>query len=79
VIVEALMAPLRALFDGLAWLLPDYELTFPGMGPMAEAVANVNSVVPIAPVVQVAVTLLGFFAVFAVFRLVLLIRHVVLP
>lgn len=78
-IVDAFIGPFLWLFNSLLSLLPEYEFSFPGMGAMQQRIAEVNSVLPIGPILQAAVAVLGFLVVFILFRLVLVIRHVLLP
>lgn len=78
-IVDLVVAPFLLLAKWLLGLLPEYELDVPAVDGMVERIAQINSVLPIGPVLQVAVALLGFLAVFLFIRLVLLVRHTVLP
>jgi hypothetical protein len=79
VIVDLFIAPFVWLFSWLVNLLPDHTLTLPSNATMVTWLGRVDSYVPIGPVVAVAVTLLGFAAAFILWRLVVMVRHIVLP
>jgi hypothetical protein len=79
VIVDLFIAPFVWLFSWLVNLLPDHTLALPSNATMVTWLGRVDSYVPIGPVVSVAVTLLGFAAAFILWRLVVMVRHIVLP
>lgn len=78
-IVDAIINALLAIFSPIVDLLPEYDLPAPDASPIVTWLARVDSFVPIAPVLTAAIVLLGFLAVFLTWRLVLVIRHVLLP
>jgi hypothetical protein len=78
-VTDALMRPLLALVEFLLNLIPDWEPDLPGVDSMVAKIGQLDSLVPIGGPLQLAATLLGFVGVFVLFRLVLLVRHTVLP
>lgn len=78
-ITELVAAPFLALMRWLLGLLPDWQPDLPAVDSMVTMIAKIDSVIPIGGPLQMAVTVLGFVAVFFFIRLILTIRHVVLP
>jgi hypothetical protein len=79
-ITDALLAPLVALMAWLERTLPDGEpLPMTGASGLTDTLAGLNSMLPVQEVMQVAIGLLGLVTVFVTVRMVLVVRHVLLP
>lgn len=78
-VTEMFMKPFIVLVNWLIDLLPEHELDVPAIDGVVSFIRQLNSLVPIGPVLQLAVTILGMLGVFITIRLVLMVRHVVLP
>lgn len=78
-ITDLFLAPFLALFGWIVDLLPEYQLPAPESSGLVVWLARVDSFIPIASAVTAAVVLLGMVGVFLTWRLVLVVRHVLLP
>jgi hypothetical protein len=80
VITDALLAPLLALARWLANTLPDGQpLDTSGVAGLRDWLAGLNSLLPVAEVMGAALGLLAAVLVFLLVRLVLVVRHTLLP
>jgi hypothetical protein len=79
VIVDLIVGPLLDLFSWVLNLIPDWAPDLPSNAGMVSRLGQVDSLVPIGPLVAVALGLLGFGLVFLTVRLIVFVRHVVLP
>jgi hypothetical protein len=80
VVTDALLAPLLALCEWLVGSLPAGEpFDVPALATVWEWVARVDSVLPVLGLVEVAVGLLAAVVGFFLVRMVLVVRHVLLP
>lgn len=71
-ITDALIRLVSGLFDGIAALLPDGNLTLPNLSGVRGWLADINSVLPIGGVVQVAVYVLGLAVIFITVRMLMM-------
>lgn len=78
-IVDWFISALVAFVEWVAGLLPDHSLSLPAPTAILSRLAQVDSLIPIAAPLAVAATVLAFVVVFVVVRLVLTVRHVLLP
>jgi hypothetical protein len=80
VIVDLFLEPLLWVADWLVGLLPEgTSLNVPGISGMLQTLAEVDSLIPIAGPLTVVAVLLPVGVVFLLVRLILMVRHVVLP
>jgi hypothetical protein len=78
-VTDAIVRPLLFVFEWLLGLLPDWSPDLPAVDSVVTKIAQLNSLVPIGPPIQLALVMLSFVGVFLLIRLVLLVRHTVLP
>lgn len=80
-ITDSVLNALATVYGWFVGLLPDAggEPVPPAMTSVTGYLADVNSLVPIDSVVTAAVFVLAFLVPMIAFRLLLLVRHVLLP
>lgn len=79
-VTDALLAPLLALLNWLETTLPDgAELSTDGLGGVVDHMAALNTMLPVSEMLTLATGLLASVAIFMTVRLVLVVRHTVLP
>jgi hypothetical protein len=78
VIVDFFIDLLLTLFGPAVDALPTHQPSF-GQGSAVGWLAQADSIVPIAPALAAAGVMVAFLVAFVGFRMVLLVRHVLLP
>lgn len=78
-IVDSVVGVLVTFVEWVAGLLPDHEFAPPSPVAIMQTVLDIDSLVPILGPLSMAGGLLALGVVFVVVRLVLLVRHVLLP
>jgi hypothetical protein len=78
-VVDLVVTALAGIVEWVLSWLPTSSVQLPSIAPLSSRILEVDSLVPIAGPIVMAAYLLPFVLVFLLVRLVLMIRHVLLP